>query len=87
MYAIQELAIRLRKRQVELLAAIRDEFPAESPMSNPASPRLLHLANAKQHVDACLADIAAELGWQDGFSTLLDREIESRSDAARIWGQ
>jgi hypothetical protein len=81
-YEKEELAIRLRKRQV----AIQNEIAAQ-PASDGVSERMRWLVQAKWHTDALLSDIAAELGWQNGFSAILDREIESRSDAARIWGQ
>jgi hypothetical protein len=81
-YEKQELAIRLRKRQV----ALQNEIAAQPP-GNSISERLRWLMQAKWHTDVLLSDVAEELGWQNGFSTLLDREIESRSDAARIWGQ
>jgi hypothetical protein len=81
-YEKQELAIRLRKRQVALQSEI-----AAQPSSGEISERMRWLIQAKWHTDQTLSDLAEELGWQDGFNVVLDREIESRSDAARIWGQ
>lgn len=81
-YAQQELAIRLRKRQAELLAQIQAEDPARG-----VTGRLQYLAKAKYNTDATLADIAEELGLQDNFHQMLDKEIAEREGAARIWGR
>jgi hypothetical protein len=80
-YAQQELALRLRKRQAELLERIRQEGE-----SGQVTQRLIFLAKAKQNVDWTLADIAEELGWQQGYDKMLDNEIAAREDARRVWG-
>ncbi len=82
MYAQQELALRLRKRQAQIQA----EIAAQDPKAG-VTGRLKYLVSTKYHTDTLLADLAAELGWQDGYHEMLDKEIAQREDAKRVWGQ
>lgn len=77
----KELALKLRIRQKDLQAMIAAEDPGLG-----VTNRLRYLVMTKEHTDQLLSDLAAELSLQDGFHQMLDKEIERRSERARVWG-
>lgn len=81
MHGRRELALSLRRRQKDLQAMIAAEDPGLG-----VTNRLRYLAMTKEHTDQLLADIAAEVGWQDGYHQALDKEIERRTSRMKEWG-